>query len=57
MTALRRPKLADLATRTFDVIITGGGVYGACFAYEFASRGMQVLLVEKDDFGAAASAN
>lgn len=57
MTAFRRPQLADLAGRTFDVLITGGGVYGACFAYELASRGLRVLLVEKEDFGAAASAN
>lgn len=57
MADLSRPALSDLDGRSFDVIVTGGGVYGACFAYELASRGMQVLLVEKSDFGAAASAN
>ncbi|MBE7438937.1 MAG: glycerol-3-phosphate dehydrogenase/oxidase [Spirochaetales bacterium] len=40
----------------YDVLIIGGGISGACVAYEAASRGLSVALVEKDDFGAATSA-
>lgn len=52
-----RPRLSDLDGRRFDVVVVGAGVFGACFAYEMASRGLEVLLIEKDDFGSAASAN
>jgi glycerol-3-phosphate dehydrogenase len=41
----------------FDVIIVGGGIYGACLAWEATSRGLSVALVEKGDFGWATSAN
>ena len=39
-----------------DVIIIGGGISGACIAYEGAARGLKVALVEKSDFGSATSA-
>ncbi len=39
-----------------DVLVVGGGITGAAIAYEAASRGLSVALVEKDDFGAATSA-
>ena len=42
--------------KKFDVIIIGGGITGAAIAYDAASRGLSVALVEKDDFGAATSA-
>ena len=42
--------------KNFDVIIIGGGITGAAIAYDAASRGLSVALVEKDDFGAATSA-
>ena len=41
---------------TVDVLIVGGGITGAAIAYEAASRGLSVALVEKGDFGAATSA-
>jgi glycerol-3-phosphate dehydrogenase len=41
----------------FDVLIIGGGIYGACVAWDAALRGLSVALVEKDDFGAGTSAN
>lgn len=50
----RRP--ADLDGRTFDVVVVGGGISGACVAFDAATRGMSVALLEKDDFGAATSA-
>ena len=40
-----------------DVLIVGGGIYGATAAYEASRRGLSVLLVERDDFGAATSQN
>ena len=44
------------ADTTYDIIVIGGGISGAAVAYEAASRGYSVALVEKDDFGAATSA-
>ncbi|TGL59923.1 glycerol-3-phosphate dehydrogenase/oxidase [Leptospira jelokensis] len=41
---------------SFDVTIIGGGITGAALAYEVASRGCSVCLVEKKDFGGATSA-
>ncbi len=39
----------------YDVIVIGGGITGAAVAYDAASRGLSVALVEKDDFGAKTS--
>ena len=41
--------------RSFDVIVVGGGISGAAVAYDAASRGLSVALVEKQDFGCATS--
>jgi glycerol-3-phosphate dehydrogenase len=51
----RAPSTA--ATVQHDLIIIGGGVYGAMLALESAQRGLQALLVERDDFGAHTSWN
>lgn len=40
-----------------DLLVIGGGVYGACIAWDAALRGLSVALVEKEDFGHATSAN
>lgn len=40
-----------------DVLVVGGGIQGACVAWDAALRGLRVALVERDDFGAATSAN
>ncbi len=39
----------------FDVLVIGGGIYGAWTAYDAASRGLSVALVEKTDWGAGTS--
>jgi len=40
----------------FDLIVVGGGITGACVAYDAAGRGLKVALLEKKDFGWATSA-
>jgi glycerol-3-phosphate dehydrogenase len=50
-------KLENLANSLYDLVIIGGGIYGACIAWEAVHRGLRVCLVEKADFGAATSAN
>lgn len=50
-------ELAGLADKTFDLLVIGGGIYGACVAWEATLRGLSVALVEKSDFGGATSAN
>jgi glycerol-3-phosphate dehydrogenase len=40
----------------FDVIVIGGGITGASVAYEAATRGLKVALLEKNDFSWATSA-
>jgi glycerol-3-phosphate dehydrogenase len=42
--------------RPFDLIVVGGGITGACVAYDAARRGLGVALLEKKDFGWATSA-
>ena len=49
--------LDNLANNEFDLIIIGGGIYGASVAWEAITRGLSVALIEKDDFGHATSAN
>lgn len=50
-------RLEVLAEETFDVVIIGGGIYGACVAWDAALRGLKVALIEKADFASATSAN
>jgi glycerol-3-phosphate dehydrogenase len=50
-------ELVALSDNTYDVLIIGGGIYGACIAWEATLRGLSVALVEKADFGSATSAN
>lgn len=44
-------------SREVDVLILGGGIYGAAATYEAARRGFSTLLVERNDFGSGTSAN
>ena len=45
----------DYKNESFDIIVIGGGITGAAVAYDAASRGLSVALVEKRDFGGATS--
>lgn len=40
---------------TFDLLVIGGGIYGAWTAYDAALRGLSVALVEKTDWGCGTS--
>ena len=44
-----------LAGRHFDLLVCGGGIYGAWTAYDAALRGLSVAIVEQDDWAAATS--
>lgn len=49
--------LDRLAENDFDLLIIGGGIYGAAIARQAAYQGMSVALVDQADFGHATSAN
>jgi glycerol-3-phosphate dehydrogenase len=49
--------LTDLARASYDVIVVGGGIYGAMAHLEASRAGLRSLLVERGDFGAATSEN
>ncbi len=51
-----RRELTALQDTTFDVVVVGGGITGACLAHDAALRGLSVALVERHDFGSATSA-
>ena len=48
--------LPALANESFDVLIVGGGAFGAAAAWDATLRGLKVALVEQSDFGSGASA-
>lgn len=50
-------RLQALGEQPFDVLIIGGGIHGAAAAWALARQGCRVALVEKGDYGEAASAN
>ncbi|MBM0108001.1 FAD-dependent oxidoreductase [Steroidobacter sp. S1-65] len=50
----RRP--AALTQREYDLLIIGGGAFGAAAARDAALRGLSTLLLERNDFGGGASA-
>ena len=47
--------LAELTSRTFDVLVIGGGITGAGIARDAAMRGLSVALVDKGDFASGTS--
>jgi glycerol-3-phosphate dehydrogenase len=49
--------LADVARGRYDVVIVGGGIYGAMLHLEAARNGLKSVLVERGDFGAGTSQN
>jgi glycerol-3-phosphate dehydrogenase len=51
----RADALDALATEQFDVVVVGGGITGAGVAFDAATRGYSVALVERADFAAGTS--
>ena len=46
---------AALGQQKFDLLICGGGIYGAWTAYDAALRGLKVAIVEQNDWASATS--
>ncbi len=44
-----------LQNHSFDLLVCGGGIYGAWTAYDAALRGLRVALVEQNDWASATS--
>ena len=53
----RASPLAQLSRQTFDLVVIGGGIGGACAAWDASLRGLTVGLIERADFGSGASAH
>src|SRR5256885_816060 len=51
----RATRLTELSSRTFDVLIIGGGITGAGIARDAAMRGISVALIDKGDFASGTS--
>jgi glycerol-3-phosphate dehydrogenase len=51
----RADALEALAAETFDVVVVGGGITGAGVAFDAATRGYSVALVERADYAAGTS--
>jgi glycerol-3-phosphate dehydrogenase len=49
-------RTAHLTQREYDVLIIGGGAFGAAAARDAALRGLSTVLLERNDFGSGASA-
>ncbi|MGH8462377.1 MAG: FAD-dependent oxidoreductase [Stenotrophobium sp.] len=47
--------IAALKSRHYDLLVIGGGIYGAWTAYDAARRGLSVALVEKNDWASGTS--
>jgi len=48
--------LKALSEKTYDLLVIGGGITGACVLWDAALRGLKTALIDKSDFGAATSA-
>jgi glycerol-3-phosphate dehydrogenase len=49
--------LDALAVRPFDLLVIGGGICGLMAAWDGATRGLRVALIDRHDFGSGASFN
>ncbi len=51
----RAEALQKLTSERYDVVVIGGGITGAGVAFDAATRGYSVALVERDDFSSGTS--
>ncbi len=51
----RKNHIETLSSKTFDILIFGGGITGAGIALDAVSRGLSVALIEKKDFASGTS--
>ena len=51
----RARDLTAASTESVDVVVIGGGIAGACAAWDAAQRGLKTVLLERGDFGEATS--
>lgn len=49
--------ISKFENNQFDVVIIGGGIYGATLAWRASEIGLKVALVEKNDFASGTSSN
>lgn len=47
----------ELGQESYDLLVIGGGIFGACAAWDATLRGLKVALIEQTDFGSGTSAN
>jgi glycerol-3-phosphate dehydrogenase len=52
-----RRDLSTFLDSTYDLLVIGAGIHGACIAWDAALRGLSVAVVDQGDFGAGTSAN
>ncbi len=52
-----KKNIGNLAEREFDLVVVGGGIFGACASWDAAQRGLKVALLEKGDFSQETSAH
>lgn len=52
-----RRDLAALTSGTFDLLVIGGGIYGATAAWDATLRGLSVAIIDRGDFGGGTSFN
>lgn len=47
----------SLLNKEFDLLVCGGGIYGAWMAYDAALRGLSVAIIEQDDWASTTSSS
>ena len=52
-----KKNLQKLTSTEYDLLIIGGGIYGATAVWDASLRGLKVALIEKGDFGCETSSN